>query len=442
MKRLSFVLLVLAFTLSAFAAELPRRPWLGCTVRPVPDSLRSRIEPKYSGGIVLGAPAPNSSAEAGGLKEGDIVLSLGGKPVPTVPIFLTVMKQSGTKKPVAFEILRDGQKIKKSFKLKPYPKETGDTYDVLYESVAVDNSLHRVIITKPKTPGKHPVILLVGGIGCYSLDLLPGTPHPYLEILHEFTENSFVTVRVEKSGMGDSEGQPCPDVDFKTELKGYVACAKALGSHSFMDTSNVILLGHSMGGILAPLVYNQYPVKGVIAMATSPISWFEYELTNQRRQLVLQHMDYDSVEIQAKEKELAMHELMVEKKTPEEILKEHPGFSDYLQYPASYSYMQQLSDLNMAHEWKSVSAQLLVVYGLSDFVTCPEDHRYLTDMVNYYHPGHAKYVEIKSMDHFMDKTATQQESFDNSSAGRPNKEFASQVIPELLNWSKSVVGMN
>lgn len=61
--------------------------------------------------------------------------------------------------------------------------------------------------------------------------------------------------------------------------------------------------------------------------------------------------------------------LIVEKQAPEQILAAHPELAEHLQYFAHYTYMQQVGNVNTAHEWKDVAARVLVVYGMSDFVT-------------------------------------------------------------------------
>jgi hypothetical protein len=39
--------------------------------------------------------------------------------------------------------------------------------------------------------------------------------------LNEFAKSDYVTVQVEKPGIGDSEGGPFADLDFATELDAY-----------------------------------------------------------------------------------------------------------------------------------------------------------------------------------------------------------------------------
>src|SRR5689334_19062581 len=59
----------------------------------------------------------------------------------------------------------------------------------------------------PALAGKHPAVLMIGGIGCYALDGLLGPAklqQPYAQLLDAWTRAGYVTMRVEKSGMGDS----------------------------------------------------------------------------------------------------------------------------------------------------------------------------------------------------------------------------------------------
>jgi pimeloyl-ACP methyl ester carboxylesterase len=246
-------------------------------------------------------------------------------------------------------------------------------------------------------------------------------------------------VRVEKTGMGDSEGPPCEESDFETELNGYRAALKSLGSYPFMDTTRVILLGHSMGGIIAPLLFPEYPVKGIIAMATCGTSWLEYELVNTRRQLLLEGMAADSLEDRMRTKELALHELLVNQRAPEDILKDHPELGEDLQYPCHYTYIQQVAARNVMEDWRRVNVPVLLLWGRGDFVTAREDHTYLSDAINRDHPALATYSEIEKMDHFLCKIGSERESWDNLEAGRPNREFCDDVIPEILRWTQTVL---
>jgi hypothetical protein len=65
------------------------------------------------------------------------------------------------------------------------------------------------------------VAIDLGGIGCYSVDVAANPQDPYLNLAHDVSRAGFVTMRVEKSGVGDSGGPPCHTVDFDAELRSY-----------------------------------------------------------------------------------------------------------------------------------------------------------------------------------------------------------------------------
>jgi pimeloyl-ACP methyl ester carboxylesterase len=445
MKSVIIALLTSACVLVASAAPaaknvLPRRAFFGAQLQPVPDSLRGKGGILDSGGVLLGQIYRNSSAEAGGLKSGDVLLRMDDKPLSGVQDVLAALKgrKGGDKLKVDYA-MPGGRRVSRSLKLKPFPKETPPDFVVLYETAQIGDSLRRIIITKPRLPGKLPVVVLLGGLGCYSLDLLADQSHPYRTILYALTREGFVTVRVEKTGMGDSQGPPCAGQSFDDEVNGLVAAIRSLTSFSYMDTSRILLLGHSMGGIEAPVVANRVPVKGIIAIATTGINWLEYELINFRRQTVMTGMDYDSVEIACSKKELAAHKLMVERLSPEEIIRQDSTLAGDVQYPVDYHFIQQLDSLNIAREWKTVTAPVLLIYGASDFVTAANEHTYIRDEVNHYHPGHAEFVEVPDMDHFFNKVSSQQASFDNLTATPPNTTFSDQVLPVIENWAKKTI---
>ena len=73
-------------------------------------------------------------------------------------------------------------------------------------------------------------------------------------LVHAIGSQGFVTMRVEKSGVGDSQGPPCDSIGFEEELAGYQAGLKFLRAHPSVDTQRVFLIGISLGGLFAPLL--------------------------------------------------------------------------------------------------------------------------------------------------------------------------------------------
>jgi uncharacterized protein len=127
-------------------------------------------------------------------------------------------------------LARGGEELTVTAVLKPRPCETSADAEVLYRSVAVDRARRRVIVTRPKAAAeRHPAVVLMGGLGCYSLDGELTRSTGYGPILGALAKRWFVAMRVEKTGEGDSEGDsegpPCTDdrATAEREARGYVA---------------------------------------------------------------------------------------------------------------------------------------------------------------------------------------------------------------------------
>ena len=101
--------------------------------------------------------------------------------------------------------------------------------------------------------------------------------------------------------------------------------------------------------------------------------------------------------------ERCQHRFFVEKQTPAQILKTSPECKDAVNtFGVSYTYLQQIADLDLAVEWKKVDVPVLVTHGTSDPATWSEESHYLVDMINSFHPGRASYIEFPGMGHGLD----------------------------------------
>jgi hypothetical protein len=126
------------------------------------------------------------------------------------------------------------------------------------------------------------------------------------------------------------------------------------------------------------------------------------------------------------------HRLLIERQSPDQVLKELPSCKDYIEYPAPYSYMQQWAALNLAEEWRKVDAPVLVVYGASDFVSTIADDPYLADLIGSFHPGRATLREIPGMDHYLAKASSMEESMKRSTGILG--EFEPAVLDAVRDW--------
>jgi uncharacterized protein len=182
------------------------------------------------GGVRITAVIPSLPGDVVGLRPNDFIISVDGALVGTVAQFLTKLRRPGGQ-PVSLGIMRDGHRVTAHAVLSEAAKETDPVVDTRYDAVDVDHSLRRTLVTVPHgATGKHPAALIVGGIGCFSVDVASNIQDAYMRLTHDLTRRGFVTMRLEKSGVGDSQGPPCRSVDFVSEAASYGVAFDALRS--------------------------------------------------------------------------------------------------------------------------------------------------------------------------------------------------------------------
>lgn len=425
LARIASCLLLLTFLLAqASAQELRRRVSVGAEFAPKDSHL------------VITRVSPGSTAEAAGILPGDMLLRIGEATITDGAQLSQALQAYRAGDRTTFFIERSGKVLEKPVVFKPKPLETSPDFDVLYNVVLVDGAKYRAIVTKPKGSGPFPALFLIAGLGCYSLDNL-GPDNPYRPILYTLTQKGFVTMRVEKSGEGDSEGPPCksPEADLNLAVKRSVAGLQALKTYGFVKSNQVFIFAHSIGPIEAALVVNQVPVAGVIAAETIGKDWFSYNLEISRSQPLLLGESYDKVEAGMRAKEICNVRFYLHKQTPEMLDREAPECLKELPIAVvSYKYLQQVADVNLAHEWKAPNIPVLVIYGTSDPTTNEEQSLYLVNMINSYHPGRATYVKIDGMNHLFDRELSKKDGLLVLSGKQQPGEFESAILAHITNW--------
>src|ERR1051326_2572002 len=121
------------------------------------------------------------------------------------------------------------------------PRETYPNVDVIYDSVtAPDGNRLRTIITKPRNArGKLPVIFVAGWLSCDSVEAPAGTKDESGLVFRGLAQlPQFVLFRMDKQGVGDSEGV-CAETDFDSELAGYRVAFRAMKNYDFIDTKKI-----------------------------------------------------------------------------------------------------------------------------------------------------------------------------------------------------------
>jgi pimeloyl-ACP methyl ester carboxylesterase len=251
-------------------------------------------------------------------------------------------------------------------------------------------------------------LFLIQGIGLASIDNGVGPLSPYRIIIDHFARRGFVTLRVDKAGVGDSEGGIARDVDFDTELDGYRQALKMMKARGDVDSDRTLIFGHSMGGVMAPLLATEIPVRGIIVYGTIARTWTEYLLENTRRQRELADDDPSAIHRDLRTDAALLTHLFIERSAPRDIATHYPYLRERLEQTItednyfidrSLTFYRQLANKNLGAAWESFGGHALAIWGKADFVSNEDDHALIARIVNRDHPGQGTFLAMDGIDH-------------------------------------------
>ncbi len=122
------------------------------------------------------------------------------------------------------------------------------------------------VLTLPEGAGPHPVIVLVHGSGDHDADESTGPNKPFRDLAEGLMTRGVGTLRYFKRGRLAPLG---PEATLEEETIDDALSAVTLArDQSGVDPSRVFVLGHSLGGYLAPHIASKDPgIRGIVLMA-------------------------------------------------------------------------------------------------------------------------------------------------------------------------------
>ncbi len=118
--------------------------------------------------------------------------------------------------------------------------------------------------------GKVPAVVLVHGSGPNDRDETIGPNKPFRDLARGLAAAGIASLRYDKRTFA-FKGHMHGDVTVKEEvIEDAVAALKHAAGQQEVDPERVFLVGHSLGGVLAPFVAAEYPgLRGVVLLAAS-----------------------------------------------------------------------------------------------------------------------------------------------------------------------------
>lgn len=305
----------------------------------------------------------------------------------------------------------------------------------------------RSILTRPSgVRGRLPAIMLTQWVSCGSLDFAADRQNFMRDIAEQ---SGMVFVRIERSGEGDSEGVPCSQLDYDTEVRHYREALAQISGHWWIDPNAIVIFGNSLGSTTAPLVAEGNRVAGVAVQGGGAVTYLE-RMINFDRIFLERSGKYAPAQIHAEMmRRIPFHvEYLVNGKTPEQIEQERPdlkgvwasirgGAEAPPHYGRPYAWHQQAAKKNFLEAWTRVTAPVLVIHGEYDQFEPRHGHELIVDTLNKLRPGSATFIEVPKADHEIELYA----SADDAYAYRNPTVDRALLVRPIIDWARRVTGL-
>ena len=155
--------------------------------------------------------------------------------------------------------------------VKPYPYKVEE---VSFTNTDANVTLSGTLTLPPKAC-IYPVIILISGSGPQDRDETFFGHKPFLVLADYLTKKGFAVLRYDDRGVGKSIGNHS-DATTKDLAFDVLSAAKYLRTRKDIDINTIGLIGHSEGGIIAPMVANlDQKISFIVLMGATGISGTE-----------------------------------------------------------------------------------------------------------------------------------------------------------------------
>lgn len=155
------------------------------------------------------------------------------------------------------------------------PQEPVKPYPYYEEDVNFNNTEAGISLagtfTRPSQKGKYPVVILISGSGRHDRDGSAMTHRPFLVLSDYLTRQGIAVLRYDDRGFRESTGDfsKATTADFAQDV---LSAVNYLKSRTDINPNQIGLIGHSEGGIIAPLVANQtQDISFIVTLAATGI---------------------------------------------------------------------------------------------------------------------------------------------------------------------------
>jgi len=288
------------------------------------------------------------------------------------------------------------------------PFESIDGVDLVYGEARTDKGYRvRIYTSRPRgATGRLPLVVFIPWLSCDAVENPRNGNDGWSHMLRIVMRDAGVQlVRIEKPGVGDSEGPRCSDTDLDDDMAGFRAGVRAAMADAGADPSRLILFGGSVGGGLVPVLAREFKPRAIVATGGFTRTWLEHMLDIERRRLVLEGAEPAAINAAMRAFAGFYVETLERGQTPVQALAAHPEWKTYWydeperQYGRRMRYYQQLQKLDVEGAWRDIAVPTLIVWGEFDWIMGRDESDRAADILRARDPSMVRHVIRPGMNH-------------------------------------------
>jgi pimeloyl-ACP methyl ester carboxylesterase len=336
------------------------------------------------------------------------------------------------------------------------PQEPTKPFSYYSEDVTFSNIQANIVLsgtlTLPKKEGNFPVVILISGTGPQNRDEEILGHKPFLVISDFLTKNGIGVLRYDDRGVGQSQGdfKVANSADFATDVESAIAYLK---TRKEINKKKIGLVGHSEGGLIAPMVASKSKdVAFIVLLAGTGIQGDQLLLMQQKligKTLGLSNEDLRKTEMANRKafdivnKSKSLEQLNIDLTTYiQQTLKENPNAArpqgmtddDFVTLQVNQitnPWMLYFIKYNPAPTLQKVKCPVLAINGEKDLQVPPKEN--LTAIKNAITKGgnsHVKIIEFPNLNHLFQEC----ETGSPDEYAKIEQTFSPSALTEILKW--------
>ncbi len=280
---------------------------------------------------------------------------------------------------------------------------------------------------------------LVQTLKHFNVDISQYKLNVFNEMSDYFVKMGFAALRYDKRGIGKSEG------DYKTAgFKDFISDAHAairfLRTRTEVDPSKIVVLGHSEGGIIGPVLCVEDPTITALVICAGTSQKLDDIMLQQAKSAkeMLSRLTQEQ-----KEKLGVMHTTPDPVEIVEELIEKVKRGDEYVEIEGHKVYAKWFRE-HFAHDpletIKKVKCPILIVQGEKDFQVPFSNALALRDALENSGNNNIKLLLFPNIDHLLKFEPGQSSQL--SYINKMNRKIEPLILKSISSWAESLVVKN